>query len=168
MRGAGTEARVTDWRRGWRAELEHGAAFLLSAGAGRSAASGRTCPEAMTVGPEGGSGADTEPGPGEGGTCDQYYTKSIALHNILTNRRFERPEACMSATSVTLQAEVVSPEGRVSTVLKRDALGLPSLFFCIATAAAPMTALLFNVPVISSRRRLCWAAPASARRSANR
>jgi amino acid transporter len=65
----------------------------------------------------------------------------------------------MSATSVKPQAEVVSPEGRPSTVLKRDALGLPSLFFCIATAAAPMTALLFNVPVIVSGSG--WAAPAA-------
>jgi len=46
------------------------------------------------------------------------------------------------------KVEVVSPEGRTSTVLKRDALGLPALFFCIATAAAPMTALLFNTPVV--------------------
>ncbi|MGO9794328.1 MAG: amino acid permease, partial [Solirubrobacteraceae bacterium] len=44
--------------------------------------------------------------------------------------------------------EVVSPEGRTSTVLKRNALGLTALFFCIATAAAPMTALLFNTPVV--------------------
>lgn len=34
--------------------------------------------------------------------------------------------------------------------LRKDALGLPALFFCIATAAAPMTALLFNVPIIVS------------------
>ena len=57
--------------------------------------------------------------------------------------------------------EVVSLEGR-STVLKRDSLGISSLFFCIATAAAPMTALLFNVPVIGPgspgrrRRRSSW------------
>ena len=54
--------------------------------------------------------------------------------------------------------EVVSLEGR-STVLKRDSLGISSLFFCIATAAAPMTALLFNVPVIVSG--VAWAAPAA-------
>ena len=61
----------------------------------------------------------------------------------------------MSATSAAPEApkqtaEVISPAGRESTVLKRDALGLPALFFCIATAAAPLTALLFNVPVIAS------------------
>ena len=39
--------------------------------------------------------------------------------------------------------EVVTPEGR-TTILKANALGLPALFFCIATAAAPLTALLFN------------------------
>jgi amino acid transporter len=54
--------------------------------------------------------------------------------------------------------EVVSPEGR-STVLKRDSLGISAVFFCIATAAAPMTALLFNVPVIVSGAG--WAAPAA-------
>ncbi len=37
--------------------------------------------------------------------------------------------------------------------------GLPALFFCIATAAAPMTALLFNVPVIVSGGG--WAAPSA-------
>ena len=54
--------------------------------------------------------------------------------------------------------EVVSPEGH-STVLKRDSLGISAVFFCIATAAAPMTALLFNVPVIVSGAG--WAAPAA-------
>lgn len=43
--------------------------------------------------------------------------------------------------------------------LRRDALSLPALFFCIATAAAPMTALLFNVRVIVSGAG--WAAPAA-------
>ncbi len=64
----------------------------------------------------------------------------------------------MSAT-LTDDVDVVSPEGRPSTVLKRNALGLPALFFCIATAAAPMTALLFNVPVIVSGSG--WAAPSA-------
>ena len=54
--------------------------------------------------------------------------------------------------------EVVTPEGR-TTILKRDALGLPALFFCIATAAAPLTALLFNTPVIVSGAG--WAVPAA-------
>jgi amino acid transporter len=54
--------------------------------------------------------------------------------------------------------EVVSPEGR-SVVLKRDSLGISAVFFCIATAAAPMTALLFNVPVIVSGAG--WAVPAA-------
>jgi amino acid transporter len=43
--------------------------------------------------------------------------------------------------------------------LRRDSLGLPALIFCIATAAAPATALLFNVPVIVSGAG--WAAPAA-------
>lgn len=68
----------------------------------------------------------------------------------------------MSATTTPTHdpaVEVVSPEGRTSTVLKRDALGLSALFFCIATAAAPLTALLFNVPVIVSGAG--WAVPAA-------
>ena len=66
----------------------------------------------------------------------------------------------MSATSAEPQAvEVLTPEGRLSTVLKRDSLGLSALFFCIATAAAPMTAMLFNVPVIVSGAG--WAGPAA-------
>ena len=31
--------------------------------------------------------------------------------------------------------------------LAKDALGLPSVLFCIVTGAAPLTAMLFNVPV---------------------
>ncbi len=56
------------------------------------------------------------------------------------------------------QVEVVSPEGR-SVVLKQGSLGISAVFFCIATAAAPMTALLFNVPVIVSGAG--WAGPAA-------
>ena len=56
----------------------------------------------------------------------------------------------MSVSVERESVEVLTPEGRASTVLKRDSLGLPALFFCIATAAAPMTAMLFNVPVIVS------------------
>src|ERR1700683_5285821 len=56
------------------------------------------------------------------------------------------------------QVEVVSPEGH-SVVLKHGSLGISSVFFCIATAAAPMTALLFNVPVIVSGAG--WAVPAA-------
>jgi amino acid transporter len=58
----------------------------------------------------------------------------------------------------TTQVEVVSPEGH-SVVLKEGSLGISAVFFCIATAAAPMTALLFNVPVIVSGAG--WAAPAA-------
>jgi amino acid transporter len=54
--------------------------------------------------------------------------------------------------------EVVSPEGR-SVVLKQGSLGISAVFFCIATAAAPMTAMLFNVPVIVSGAG--WAVPAA-------
>jgi amino acid transporter len=56
------------------------------------------------------------------------------------------------------QVEVVSPEGR-SAVLKEGSLGISAVFFCIATAAAPMTAMLFNVPVIVSGAG--WAVPAA-------
>src|ERR1700733_2142419 len=56
------------------------------------------------------------------------------------------------------RGEVVSPEGR-SVVLKQGSLGISAVFFCIATAAAPMTALLFNVPVIVSGAG--WAGPAA-------
>ena len=62
----------------------------------------------------------------------------------------------MSATSVRPEVEV---EPKASTLLKRNALGLPALFFCIATAAAPMTSMLFNVPVIVSGAG--WAVPAA-------
>jgi amino acid transporter len=62
------------------------------------------------------------------------------------------------ATTTSPRIEVVSPEGR-SIVLKRDSLGLTAVFFCIATAAAPMTALLFNVPVIVSGAG--WAVPSA-------
>lgn len=66
----------------------------------------------------------------------------------------------MGATATKPQSvEVLTPEGRRSTFLKRDSLGLPALFFCIATAAAPMTAMLFNVPVIVSGAG--WAVPAA-------
>ncbi len=40
------------------------------------------------------------------------------------------------------------PPASAARSLRRDALGLPALFFCIATAAAPMTAVLFNVPIL--------------------
>jgi amino acid transporter len=52
------------------------------------------------------------------------------------------------SSAVDEEVEIVSPEGRTSTILRRNALGLTALFFCIASAAAPMTALLFNTPVI--------------------
>jgi hypothetical protein len=66
----------------------------------------------------------------------------------------------MSAASVQRESVVVvSPEGPRSTVLKRDSLGLSAVFCCIATAAAPMTAILFNVPVIVSGAD--WAVPAA-------
>jgi amino acid transporter len=56
------------------------------------------------------------------------------------------------------EVEVVSPEGH-SVVLKQGSLGISAVFFCIATAAAPMTAMLFNVPVIVSGAG--WAVPAA-------
>lgn len=66
----------------------------------------------------------------------------------------------MSTTTAESEpVEVANIEGRPGVALRRNALGLPALFFCIATAAAPMTALLFNVPVIVSGSG--WAAPAA-------
>src|SRR3984957_8113772 len=62
------------------------------------------------------------------------------------------------ATQTQTQVEVVSPEGR-SVVVKHGSLGISAVFLCIATAAAPMTALLFNVPVIVSGAG--WAGPAA-------
>jgi amino acid transporter len=61
-----------------------------------------------------------------------------------------------SEMAATQEVEIVSPEGR-TTVLKQGSLGLSAVFFCIATAAAPMTAMLFNVPVIVSGAG--WAVP---------
>ena len=43
--------------------------------------------------------------------------------------------------------------------LRRDALGLPALIFSVATAAAPLTALMLNVPVLVVGAG--WAAPAA-------
>ncbi len=51
------------------------------------------------------------------------------------------------------------PPASAGRSLRRDALGLPALFFCIATAAAPMTAVLFNVPILVAGAG--WAAPAA-------
>jgi amino acid transporter len=39
--------------------------------------------------------------------------------------------------------EAAPPAGRLAD----QALGLPSVLFCIVTGAAPLTAMLFNVPV---------------------
>src|SRR3954452_10254219 len=43
--------------------------------------------------------------------------------------------------------------------LADNALGLPSVLFCIVTGAAPLTAMLFNVPV--SVNGGGWASPAA-------
>ena len=43
--------------------------------------------------------------------------------------------------------------------LAGNALGLPSVLFCIVTGAAPLTAMLFNVPVAVNGGG--WAAPAA-------
>ena len=61
----------------------------------------------------------------------------------------------MSLTNLVRRA----PAAPAGPGLRRDALGLPALFVCIATAAAPMTALLFNVPVIVAGAG--WAVPAA-------
>jgi amino acid transporter len=72
----------------------------------------------------------------------------------------ELPVSTHDATvSAEPSVEFVNVEGRVSTELRRGALGLPALFFCIATAAAPLTAMLFNVPLIVSGAG--WAAPSA-------
>jgi amino acid transporter len=61
----------------------------------------------------------------------------------------------MSTTTIVRRRRPAAPASRT---LRRDALGLPALFVCIATAAAPMTAVLFNVPIIVAGAG--WAAPA--------
>jgi len=53
--------------------------------------------------------------------------------------------------------EVISPSGGSGSAVQEaapqagrlagQALGLPSVLFCIVTGAAPLTAMLFNVPV---------------------
>jgi amino acid transporter len=69
------------------------------------------------------------------------------------------PVASGSPNGTADEVEVVNLEGRPGFALKRDQLGLSALFFCIATAAAPLTALLFNVPVITVGSG--WAVPAA-------
>ena len=52
-----------------------------------------------------------------------------------------------STGPVSPPAEVVDIEGRPSHTLAHSSLGLWGLLFCIVTGAAPITAMLFNVPV---------------------
>jgi len=49
----------------------------------------------------------------------------------------------VTANPIALTDEAPPRHGR----LAKDALGLPSVLFCIVTGAAPLTAMLFNVPV---------------------
>jgi amino acid transporter len=66
----------------------------------------------------------------------------------------------MATTTGNDEVEIVDIEGRPDRfVLARDALGIRGLFFCIATAAAPFTAILFNTPVTVLGSG--WAAPAA-------
>ena len=62
------------------------------------------------------------------------------------------------STALSEDIEVVTPEGRTSTVLRATRSGRP-LCSSASHSAAPMTALLFNVPVIVSGSG--WAAPAA-------
>lgn len=66
----------------------------------------------------------------------------------------------MATTTGDGEVEVLDVEGRPTRfLLARDALGIRGLFFCIATAAAPFTAILFNTPVTVLGSG--WAAPAA-------
>ena len=53
--------------------------------------------------------------------------------------------ACLVATEAA--APVAAPRPHE---LARDALGLPAVLFCIVTGAAPLAAMMFNVPVAVS------------------
>jgi hypothetical protein len=51
--------------------------------------------------------------------------------------------------SQVIAAEPVVAPQRAGTLAK-DALGLPQVLFCIVTGAAPLAAMMFNVPVAVS------------------
>ncbi len=53
-------------------------------------------------------------------------------------------------TGLPSAAPDTNREGRVAGALASDAVGLPSVLFMIVTGAAPITAMLFNVPVAIS------------------
>lgn len=65
----------------------------------------------------------------------------------------------MATTAHRDEVEVLDIEGRPNRFLLKDALGIRGLFFCIATACAPFTAMMFNTPVTVSGAG--WAAPAA-------
>jgi amino acid transporter len=53
-------------------------------------------------------------------------------------------------SSHTVAAPAAVAQSPVAGTLARDALGLPSVLFCIVTGAAPLAAMMFNVPVAVS------------------
>src|SRR4051812_31248465 len=53
-------------------------------------------------------------------------------------------------SEVTAAPPTRTPAPNRDHALARDALGLPQVLFCIVTGAAPMAAMLFNVPVAVS------------------
>ena len=72
-----------------------------------------------------------------------------------------------STGPVSPPAEVVDIEGRPSHTLAHNSLGLWGLLFCIVTGAAPITAMLFNVPVtvLGARQRQPCHLPGGDRRA---
>ena len=61
----------------------------------------------------------------------------------------------MTATPSVTTPSPPEHQGRLAD----NALGLPSVLFCIVTGAAPLTAMLFNVPVAVNGGG--WATPAA-------
>src|SRR4051794_41302405 len=53
-------------------------------------------------------------------------------------------------SNVTAAPSARTPMPEREHALAKDALGLPQVLFCIVTGAAPMAAMLFNVPVAVS------------------
>ena len=53
-------------------------------------------------------------------------------------------------SQVVAEPPVVGPGPHTSGVLAKNALGLPQVLFCIVTGAAPLAAMMFNVPVAVS------------------
>jgi amino acid transporter len=53
-------------------------------------------------------------------------------------------------SQVVAEPAIAAPAPRAHGALAKDALGLPAVLFCIVTGAAPLAAMMFNVPVAVS------------------